>query len=303
MLLVETDSKSSDLILSDFRVNQMIKNKWCLTVFMASFQFLCRGAWAEDNNLPLVSLPSVIDYTEGEGWGGAIGFEFESLAAFHGSNHYRLEIKPEGAIQWRSGKHIFFWEGVDLNHTELGWRGLIQGKWLIEAGARHDIVIPSGRSESASLDLPHRGSEITGFLDAKYSIGSEWENWISGRFSAGSNSYGWQAEVSAGHVLFQGKGNAGTEIIAFSTFGSEDNINTFFGVSELDSDVSGLQQVDLDGGYRSSGLNIVCRSNIAYNLQITAKAGIEFYSNDVKKSDLVSDGSETNADLSVVWKF
>ena len=281
----------------------MIQKKWSQVILMALCQFLYVNALAEDNNLALVSLPHVIDYTEGDGWAGAIGFKVEYLTAFHGSDHYLFEVKPEVSIQWRSGNHILFWEGFDLNHTKLGWRGLAKDKWLVEAGVQHDIVIPSGRSESVNLELPHRGSEISVFFDSKYSLGSDWRNWISGRFSVGSNSYDWQAKVSAGHVFFQGKGNAGAEIIAFSTFGSKDNINTFFGVPELDSDVSGLQQVDLDGGYRSSGFNIVYLSNIAQNLQITAKTGIEFYSSEVKKSDLVRDGSETSADLSVLWKF
>jgi outer membrane protein len=274
-----------------------------LILKMLSIVF-CTNSFAEINHLPLVPLPSVIDYTHGNGWSGGVGFKAESAAVFHGSNHYEIYIKPEGAVQWRNGDNIFFWEGFDLNYAELGWRGLVKEKWLLEAGARHEIVIPSSRSEKAGIDqLPHRGSHILGFFETKYSIGNGWRNWVSGRFMGGSNKYGWQAKVEAGHSFSRGLDNNKVEVILFSTFGNKDNLNNYFGVSEFDSTVSGLQSINLEGGYRSSGLNIIYRESMSKNIQITAKAGIELYNSEIEKSDLVGDASETSAEVSVVWTF
>jgi hypothetical protein len=274
-------------------------------LILSVFGFLlCALSWAEDNNVSLVSLPSEVDYTNGSGWAVGIGLQIESSAIFHGSGHYELNFNPEGAVQWRNDDYILFWEGFDLNNTELGWRGLIQSKWLVEAGVRHEIVIPSSRSEKAGIDnLPHRGSHILGFFESKYLIGDRWETWASGRILAGSNEYGWQAKASLGHSFVRGVDNEGTELILFSTFGSKDNLNNYFGVSEFDSTVSGLQSIDLDGGYRSSGLDVIYRENIRKNTQITAKVGIEIYSSQIKKSELVRDSSEINAKFSVVWMF
>lgn len=282
----------------------MIKTLGLRIILAALSLLLCTVSFAEKNSAPLTSLPSVVDYTKDNGWAGGVGAQIEFSAEFNGSDHSILSLKPEGAIQWRSGDHMLFWEGFDLNHTELGWRGLMQNKWLIESGVRHEIVIPSSSSRRAGInDLPHRGSHILGFFDAKYSLGNDWKNWVSGRLQAGSGQYGWQAKISAGHTFFDGPANNGAEVILFSTFGSKDNINNYFGVSEFDSAVSGLQEISLKGGYRSSGLDIVYRKNMSENIQVTAKTGIERYSHDIKKSELVSNASKTSGELSVVWMF
>ncbi len=273
-------------------------------IFTIIFLCLSTRSWAEESKSSLVRLPSVIDYTKGNGWSGGVGAKLEYSAIYKGSDHYILEAKVDGAIQWRTGNHILFWEGFDLNHTELGWRGLFENDWLVEAGIRHEIVIPSSRSEEAGINgLPHRGSQVFGFVEIKRSINNNWENWISGRLSSGSSNYGELAKLSIGHNFGVELDNTGMELIVFSTFGSKNNINNYFGISEADSSESGLDQIDLDGGYRSTGLNLVYRKNILTNIQLSARTGIEFYSSDIKKSDLVRDSSEIGADISVIWMY
>ncbi len=268
------------------------------------FLFLLADLYAQENKSSLVRLPSVIDYTKGDGWSGGVGVKIQSLAVYKGSDHYVLEVKPEGAIQWRAGNHIFFWEGFELNYTEFGWRGLIKNNWFIDAGIRHEIVIPSGHSKTANISgLLHRGSHIFGFIEIKNPIGNDWENWISGRFSSGSSNYGWLAKISMGHNFGSEMDNTGTELVVFSTFGSKSNINNYFGVSEADSHESRLNKIDLDEGYRSTGLNLIYRNNIITNIQITARTGVEFYSSNIKKSDIVRDSSEIGVDVSAVWMF
>jgi len=282
----------------------MIKNLVCQLILATSLLLLSLNVLAEENSLPLVPLPSVIDYTKGDGWAGAIGLKLESLAVYSGSDHYVLELKPEGAIQWRKGNHLIFWEGLDLNSTEFGWRGLILDIWLMQAGIRHETVLPASRTEKANIDnFPHRGSHIIGFIEAKRSIDDDWENWASGRISAGPSNFGLLAEISAGHNFIRRLDNMEAELVIFSTFGSKDNINNYFGISESDSNASGLEQVNLDGGYRSTGLKLICRKHILTNIQIVAKAGVEFYNNNFRKSYIVRDTSETSSELAVVWKF
>ena len=291
---------------------KIIKNvniKWATSIFSAAFSSIfstifSAQALSEPNHQPLTPLPSVIDYTEGNGWSSGIGLKAESAPKFHGSDYYELSIKLEGAVQWRNDNHIFYWEGFDLNYTELGWRGLVKDKWLMEAGLRHEIVIPSARSESSGLDqLPHRGSHVLWFVDTKYAISDGWKNWASGRFTGGSNLYGWQSRIEAGHSFGSGLGNNGLALILFSTFGNENNLNNYFGVSDTDATESGLQAITLDGGYRSSGLNIIYRRDMGENMQITAEAGAEVYSDEIEKSELVTDASKTTVEVSVIWKF
>ena len=277
-----------------------IRPQW----FLATSLLLSMNVIAEESGLPLVPLPSVTDYTKADGWAGAIGLKFESLAIYKGSDHSVLELKPEGAIQWRNGNHLIFWEGFDPNKTEFGWRSLVKNNWLLEAGLRHEIVIPSSRTEDADIDnFPHRGSHILGFIESKHSIGDDWQSWGAGRILSGPSSYGWLAEVSAGYYFNRHPENTGAELEIFSTFGSKENINNYFGVSESDANASGLEKTILDGGYRSTGLKLTYRKFVLANTQLMAKAGVEFYNKDFSKSNIVRDTSETSAELAVLWRF
>lgn len=271
-------------------------------LFIALSFLMSSGSMARGTGSTLVPLPSVVDYTQGDGWASGAGLKIESSAAYAGSNTSMVEIKPEGAMQWRRGDHVLFWEGFDLNDTELGWRARVQNNWLLEGGARHEIVIPTSRGEKAGIDnLPHRGSHILGFYETKYSIDNAWKNWVSARVLFGSKQYGWQSKLAAGRRFSEGFRNNGAELIAFTTFGSQENINNYFGISEQDSIASGLTAINLEGGYRSSGLELIYRQYVNKKVQLTAKAGVELYSTDIRKSELVKDSPETNLELSLVW--
>ncbi len=259
---------------------------------------------AQQNNDSLVPLPSTTDYSTKDGWAGALGLKLQGLAAYKGSDHGTLQLVLDGAVQWRKGDHLLFWDGFDLNDTELGWRGLLQDTWLMEVGARHEIVIPSSASEKADIEnLPHRGSHVLGFVQTKHAVGTGWKSWVSGRISGGPSNYGWLAKLSAGHHFGQQYNNTGTELLVFTTFGNEKNINNYFGISEDDANASGFEEANLDGGYRSSGFTLIYRKNLKSNVQIAAKAGIEFYNTDFKKSEIVRDTSQTSTELAVLWRF
>ena len=88
---------------------------------------------AEELSSPIVPLPSVMDYTKGQGWGIALGLGKEYETAYDGSDEYELEIEPAGAIQWRKGNHLFFWEGI-----ELGWRSRMSDIWLVQLAVRYE---------------------------------------------------------------------------------------------------------------------------------------------------------------------
>lgn len=259
-------------------------------------------AFAKSSYLPLVPLPSIPDYTKGDGWTNSFGLQLGTSAIYKGSDHYELSVKPEGAIQYRNGDYLFFWEGFDFNSTEAGWRGLVTDNWLIKIGARHEIVIPSTRSEKTGIDgLPHRGSHILARIDMKYSIGYEWKNWISCQLLGGPSSYGWQTKLAAGHLFRQGLGNNGTEIQLYTTFADRNNFNDYFGVSETDSDTTNLNPIELEGGYRSTGLDIFYRRGIGRHTHLLVRAGIEVFSNEIEESDLVLDRSPTYINAALVW--
>ena len=91
--------------------------------------------------------------------------------------------------------------------------------------------------------------------------------------------------------------------MVFTSVASKENINNYFWVSEVDANASGLKQVNLDGGYRSSGLQLIYRKFMLSNMPLMAHASIEFYNSDFEKSEKVRDISESNTCLAVLWKF
>lgn len=247
----------------------------------------------------LVPLPSVFDFTRGEGWGVALGAGIEYEAAYDGSDEYEVEFDPAGAIQWRTDNQLLFWEGM-----ELGWRSRLADVWLVQAGARYEDGLEPDDSEDGALDgLEERDSHLVGFLETRRSLGGEWRNWIGGRVMGGESGFGWLGVIAAGHRFGDQRDGSGTEIYAFSTFGTDTFINKDFGVSAADSAASGLAETDLDGGYRSTGLNLIHRRYITDHIHVIAAAEAELYSSDIGDSPIARDNYEAGVELSVVWHF
>jgi len=81
----------------------------------------------------LVPLPSVLDFSRGAGFAAALGVSAEFETAYDGADETELEVEPAGAVHYRRGNHLFFWEGM-----ELGWRGRFADHWLVQAGVRNE---------------------------------------------------------------------------------------------------------------------------------------------------------------------
>lgn len=247
----------------------------------------------------LVPLPSVLDFTRGGGWGVALGAGIEYEAAYDGSDEYEVELDPAGAVQWRTGHHLLFWEGM-----ELGWRGRLADVWLVQAGARYEDGLEPGDSEDGALDgLEERDSHLVGFLETRRSLGEEWRNWIAGRVMGGESGFGWLGILAAGHRFGGQLDGCGTEVYVFSTFGTDDFINKDFGITAEDAEASGLAETELDGGYRSTGINLIHRRYITDHIHVIAAAEAELYSSDIGDSPIARDDYEAGFELSAVWHF
>ncbi|MFM7296614.1 MAG: MipA/OmpV family protein [Planctomycetota bacterium] len=247
----------------------------------------------------LVPLPSVFDFTRGGGWGVALGVGIEYEAAYDGSDEYELEFDPAGAIQWRSGDHMLFFEGA-----ELGWRGVYQDRWLLQAGLRYEDGLDPSDSEDGALDgIAERDSHLTGFVEARWALDNEWRNWIGGRVLAGESDFGALAVLAAGHRFGDGLDGMGTEVFVFSTFGDSAFLNKDFGVTAADAASSGLAETKLSGGYRSTGFQVVHRRRFTENLQLIAQAGAELYNSDIGDSPIARDDFEAELSVALVWQF
>jgi outer membrane protein len=253
------------------------------------------------NPFPMVSTS---DHSKGDGFVQAFGMKIELSPIYDGSDKSEIQILAGGALQYKQGNHLFFLEGFNIDGAEMGWRSMLTDSWLVQAGIRHETVLPKSDIKEANIQgLSHRGSSLFGFVEGTYLFGKKERYWLTGRLSAGPSDFGYRAKVSVGHSFARTAEGSGLDVVAYSTFGDDTQFDRFFGISAEESLSSGLTQSNLDGGYRSSGLEILYRQNLVTNIQIFAKVGVELYSSDIEESALVSDDTDTTVEISVVWRF
>lgn len=261
------------------------------------------SSFSQDDSSRNISLASITDHTKEDGFVQVFGINLDYKPAFRGSDKYGVEIQGGGAIQYKNGKHLFFLEGFDIDGAELGWRSMVTNNWLLQAGLRHETVLPSSDLKQAKIEgMPHRGSTVFGFVEANYLFGKNERYWLSGRLSAGPSDFGYRAKFSVGHRLGR-SADSSLDLLAYSTFGDKEQFDRYFGISAQESISSGLNQTDLGSGYRSSGVEFLYRQNLLSNIQILAKVGVEVYSSEIEKSALVSGNAEITSELSIVWRF
>jgi MipA family protein len=247
----------------------------------------------------LVPLPSILDFTDGDGWGVALGVGVEYENAYDGADETELEVEPAGAVHYRKGDHLFFWEGM-----ELGWRGRLADVWLVQAGIRNEGGLEPDDSEDGNLDgiLP-RDSHVVGFLEVRRAVGDDWRNWVAARLMGGPSDFGVLGVVAAGRRFGHQLDGTGTELYGFMTFGTDKFINKDFGVTAADAVGSGLPVTALSGGYRSTGVQLVHRRHLTRKLHAIAQAGVEFYSSDIGDSPIARSDTEFELSLALVWRF
>ena len=256
--------------------------------------------YAEQSAEPaLVPLPSVLDFTQGEGFGIALGAGVEYESAYDGADETELAVEPAGAVHYRRGNHLFFWEGM-----ELGWRSRVADVWLVQAGIRNEGGLEPDDSEDGKLKgIQPRDSHVVGFLEVRRGLGSDWRNWVAARVMGGPRDFGLLGVLAAGRRFGQQLDGTGTEVYGFVTFGDDNFINKDFGVTAADAAGSGLRQTTLSGGYRSTGIRLVHRRHLTRKLHAIAQAGVEFYSSDIGNSPIARKDNEFEVSLALVWHF
>ena len=280
-------------------MNPFNARRWSTLAILASLTVGGPALAAGPTDEALVPLPSVLDFTGGDGWGVALGISAEYESAYDGADETELEVEPAGAVHYRKGDHLFFWEGF-----ELGWRGRLADVWLVQAGIRNEGGLEPDDSEDGNLDgiLP-RDSHVVGFLEVRRAVGEEWRNWVAARVMGGPSDFGVLGVLAAGRRFGDQVDGTGTELYGFMTFGTDKFINKDFGVTAADAVGSGLPVTTLSGGYRSTGVQLVHRRHLTRKLHAIAQAGVEFYSSDIGDSPIARKDTEFEVSLALVWRF
>jgi outer membrane scaffolding protein for murein synthesis (MipA/OmpV family) len=269
-----------------------------LLLIMFIHGLFIQTALAQDGNTALVPLPSLDDFTRGDdGWAFGLGLSVEYESAYEGSDEYGFEVDPAGAVQWRSGDNIFFWAG-----EALGWRGLRSETWLFEAVVGFDEGREESDSDDGHLDGLGDGDESTELvLQARRAFDADWRYWLDGRVVTGEN--GSLGLFGVGRRFGDQNDGTGHEIAIAVVFHDSDYANKDFGINAEESAASGLDEVNLSGGFRSVGFNYNYRQYINENWQIFGEAVYEWYSSDIQDSPIARSNYEAEVGIGFIYVF
>lgn len=248
---------------------------------------------------PLFPLPFTPDFTRGGGWGFALGLGVEYENAYTGSDEYEFEVDPALAIQWRTGNHLFSWEGL-----ELSWTTRPKDQWYVQVDLGLDGEREEGDSDDGRLNgLDERDDEFTGTCEVRHAFDEEWRNYVGTRVSVGDGDFGTLGFIFVGHRFGSRRDGSGTEAFLYSTFADSSNLNRDFGISQSESAASGLAETDLDSGYRSSGLRLVDRRFVGKHVQIVSGLEFQYYGGEVQDSPIAREDFAVEVELGVVFSF
>ncbi|MBD3668392.1 MAG: MipA/OmpV family protein [Kangiella sp.] len=269
-----------------------------LLLVMLAHGFISHTALAEEEKTALVPLPSVDDFTKGEdGWAFALGLGVEYESAYEGSDEFGFEAQPAGAIQWRNGDDIFYFAG-----ETLGWRGLRADKWLFDVAVAFDEGREEGDSDEGYLDGLGDTEEATELvLQTRYALASDWRYWLVGRVVTGSN--GNLGLFGLGYRFGEQLDGTGSEINLVGVFHDSEYANNGFGITAEQSAASGLPQTNLDGGFRSIGIDYTYRYYLNENWQIFGEALYEHFSSDVQDSPIARSDYEAEVSIGFIYIF
>ncbi|WP_246065589.1 MipA/OmpV family protein [Hydrocarboniclastica marina] len=245
-------------------------------------------------------LPSVDDFTRGEdGWGVGLGLGIEYESAYEGSDEFELEANPAGAVQWRDGDNIYYWAGA-----ALGWRGLRSEAWLLDVAVA--FPFEDGREESDSEDGRLDGlGDVDGsteiVLQARRALDSDWRYWLDGRLIASED--GSLGIFGAGRRFGDQTDGTGSDLSLVLVFHDSDYANRDFGINSEQAANSGLDQTDLDGGFRSIGLNYTFRYYVSDKWQVFGEALYEHFSSDVRDSPIARSDYEAEVGVGAIYVF
>lgn len=275
----------------------MYKTIYCISLLVLTAGFY-QCADAQENREVMVPLPSINDFTNGDGWGFGLGLGIEYESAYEGSDEFEIEPDLAGGIQYRTGDNVFFFAG-----EALGWRGLRNDTWLLQA----TLAFEEGREENDSDDGRLNGlgdtEESTELVfEVRKAFSDDWRYWFDGRLLAGDE----------GNFLLLGGGmrfgnqydGSGSELGIGVTFHDEDYANREFGITADQSVTSGLPETQLDGGFRSIGINYNYRHYLSEHWQIFAEAVYEHYgSSEVKDSPITRNDYEAEVGFGFIYVF
>ena len=225
--------------------------------------------------------------------GGGLGVAPE----YEGSEDYELVPVPAGSVKLDNGMFVKLL-GLNLKANLIPsdfWR---LGPVYNYRSKRTDV-------ENNRVD---RMKTVSDANELGFFGGIDWKNWyvsLEWMWDMGDAHDGSYGTLKGGYNWIISKSWALT-IGAFTTYANDDYMSTYFGVNGRDSERSGLDEYDADGGMKDVGLDLAANWRFAQNWDLR---GLFQYKRLVGDADddspVVDEGSENQAFTAVLvlWNF
>jgi outer membrane scaffolding protein for murein synthesis (MipA/OmpV family) len=224
-------------------------------------------------------------------WAVRLGIIGGVTPDYEGSNDYELSAGPMLSVTWKD----FIW----FRGKSLGANLINQGAW--KAGPL--ATKSSGRDDDDNdklegLDDVDSSIEVGGF--ARYRK-KPWRFDLRVRQDAGSGHEGAYIEVEAGaRVPF----DRPLFILSVeSTWASDDYMQSYFGVTQKESDRSGLRKYDADAGFKNIGVKLATGIRFRTNWRIGGQIAYHRLIGDAEDSHIVDDENQLRAGIGLVYSW
>ncbi|MEP3653445.1 MAG: MipA/OmpV family protein [Litorimonas sp.] len=258
--------------------------------------------------LSLGSTASVLAQSEVSNESAETNVAFVGALGTYSSEYLGSDQKEFGALPYLS---IQDYKGIDLFGTSLSYRavetgtGQGLGKWSLRAGP--NLTYQGGRDSDDSPTLT--GLED---IDASVLLGGYMRGTfgpVGFRFDAGQDILGGHDGVVANASIgtFLPLGKIKVQPSASVSWGSADHNQSFFGITQAQSNASGLTVNDLDSGVYGYSVNLVSWYELNDDYVVTFIGSHRWFTGDADDSPIIlaEDGSDTGVffALGIARKF
>ncbi len=224
-------------------------------------------------------------------WAVRLGIVGGATPDYEGSNDYELSAGPMVSMTWKD----FIW----LRGKSLGANFINQGPWKAGPVATKS----SGRNDDDNdklegLDDVDSSIEVGGFVRYRK---KPWRFDLRVRQDAGSGHEGAYVELAGGAgIPFQ---RPLFILTLESTWVSDDYMQSYFGVTQKESDRSGLRKYDADAGFKNIGVKLASGIRFGTNWRIGGQIAYHRLIGDAEDSPIVDDENQFQAGIGLVYSW
>jgi MipA family protein len=212
---------------------------------------------------------------------------------YDGSDNYEVQAFPDISVEYKNG---LFFASV---FGGIGSYFLQRENYKVGAS----IGLSMGRNEDDDRENLRGMGDIdmgaTANLMGEYSFGPVQ---ISGEISKGTSDYGTTAKFEVG-AMFPVTDPLMVMISIGTTWADNTHMQSYFGVSSVQSARSGYNIYNIESGFKSVGLNVGAFYSLTKHWDLGLMAGVDRLLGDAVDSPITKKGLCPNTFLSLSYKF